>query len=559
MQLASDLRPWRLRDFHWGADGKGLILVLSQAGRDQRVLAWLDVRARSMTPLTPDLAIDAHYVGQVGGAKPRILIAVRQSPAGTSRLQAVTPAGAVIAEWQPPSGQATRWLATGTQAVAVCSNGSTCTWWHTTLDEPAWSPIGVIPATDSRASRPLAFSSDGQTLYALSSAGRDTVALVRMSAPGWRTEVISESERFDVTGVLMSPDGSGPDLVTTTDPSCPQSPLTGEAAADLARLVQVAGAAPASITGRNSSHCLAEISYPVGGPAFVTFSRSTDTVSKPMARFTGFARVRMQPRESFTYRARDGLLITGFLTRPSTPPPWPAVLAVHGGPWARDRAQFDPWAQFLAAAGLCCIQVNYRGSRGFGKHFRDAGDRQWALAMQDDLVDALQSAELADVIDKGRIAAIGHGYGGYAALMLATQSEVPLACVVAGSAPTDLPRYVAGLLSLGSAAITEHAARIGDPVEDRDQLLATSPVNRAGDIAVPVLLFHGRQDARVPVRHAQALAAALERTGQRHDLTVYADEGHWYARPQNVVDCRAKVLEFLLTNLNVGARLAGGL
>jgi dipeptidyl aminopeptidase/acylaminoacyl peptidase len=555
MQLASDLRPWRLRDFHWSTDGQGLILVLSQTGSDQRVLAWLDLRTRSVAPLTPDLASDAHYVGQVGGAKPCVLIAVRHSPAGTSRLQAVTPAGAVMAEWQPPSGQATRWLATGTQAVAVCTGGSTCTWWHTLLADPAWSPISEIPATDGRASRPLAFSADGLTLFALSSAGRDTVALVRMSAPDWSPAVISARDRFDITAVLMSPDGTGPDLVTTTDPDRPQSALTSAAAADLARLAEVADEAPATITGRNSSHFLAEISFPVGGPAFVTVSRSAGVVSKPMARFTGFARIRMQAREPFSYRARDGLPITGFLTRPSTPPPWPAVLVVHGGPWWRDRAQFDPWAQFLAGAGMCCVQVNYRGSRGFGKQFRDAGDRQWALAMQDDLVDALQSAEVADVIDRDRIAAIGHGYGGYAALMLATQAEVPLACATAGSAPTDLTSYVASLKALGGTAGAEQAARIGDPVEDRDQLIATSPVSRAADISVPLLLFHGRQDARVPVHHAEALAAALEQAGQRYKLTIYSDEGHRYARPQNVVDCRAQCLEFLLTNLRVGAGL----
>ena len=558
MQLASDLRPWRLRDFHWGADSRGLILELRQAGSYQRVLAWLDLRTRSLAPLTPDPASDAHYVGQVGGAKPYILISVRQSPAGTSQLRAVTPTGAVMSEWQPPSGQATRWLATGTQAVAVCTDASTCTWWHTRLDDPAWSPISEIPAADGRASRPLAFSSDEQTLFALSSAGRDTVALVQMSGPDWSPEVIISRDQFDVTAVLMSPDGREPDLVTTTDPAQPQSALSRAASADLARLARIAEDAPATITGRNASHCLAEISFPVGGPAFVTFSRSSEAVSKPMARFTGFARVAMQPREPVSYRARDGLLITGFLTRPSTPPPWPAVLAVHGGPWASDRPQFDPWAQFLAAAGLCCIQVNYRGSRGFGKRFRDAGDRQWALAMQDDLVDVLQSAEVADLIDTGRIAAIGHGYGGYAALMLATQTQLPLACVVAGSAPTDLPSYVASLRSLGGAAGAEQAARIGDLADDREQLIMTSPVSRAADVGVPLLLFHGRQDARVPVQHAEALAAALERAGRRYDLTIYADEGHWYARPQNVVDCRAQCLEFLLTNLRVGAGLVAG-
>jgi dipeptidyl aminopeptidase/acylaminoacyl peptidase len=260
----------------------------------------------------------------------------------------------------------------------------------------------------------------------------------------------------------------------------------------------------------------------------------------------------MQPREPFRYRARDGLLITGYATRPSTPPPWPAVIAVHGGPWARDHAQFDPWAQFLAAAGLCIIQVNYRGSRGFGKRFRDAGDRQWAMAMQDDLIDALRSAELVDVINTSRVAAIGHGYGGYAALMLATQDEVPLACVVSGSAPTDLPRYVDSLLSLGTLAGAEHAARIGDPVADRAQLTVTSPLYRAADIRVPVLLFHGRKDGRVPVHHAEALAAELDGLGHPYELTIYADEGHWWARPQNIVDCRAQCLEFLLRNLAVG-------
>jgi dipeptidyl aminopeptidase/acylaminoacyl peptidase len=170
----------------------------------------------------------------------------------------------------------------------------------------------------------------------------------------------------------------------------------------------------------------------------------------------------------------------------------------------------------------------------------------------------LQSAEVAGVIDTSRIAAIGHGYGGFAALMLATQTQVPLACVVAGSAPTDLPGYVASLRSLGGAAGAEQAARIGDLIDDREQLITTSPVSRAADIGVPLLLFHGRKDARVPVEHAEALAAALERAGRRYDLTIYADEGHWYARPQNVVDCRAQCLEFLLTNLRVGAGLVAG-
>jgi len=560
MRLVSDPRPWRLRDYAWSAAGRGLILVLEQAS-GRRVVAWLDLRTATLTRLTPGLGADARYAGQCDGSRPGVLIGVRHPYTNGFRLQSVTLAGAVVAEWQAPTGHAERWLATSSQAVAVCPSADPChddaadrrrgdcTWWHTRLDERSWSPICAIPAADARTSRPLAFSSDGQTLYALSSAGRDTVALVRMTPPSWRPEVVTASSGFDVTSVLMAPDGTGPDLVTTTDPVQPQHTLTAAAAADLDRLRQVADGAPASIVGRNDSHCLAEVSYPVGGPAFITFGRAGDDVSRPLFRFTEFARRRMPCRSAFTFEARDGLVVTGFITRPAAPPPWPVVLAIHDGPGARDLPQLDPWAQHLAAAGFCCVQVNYRGSRGFGKSFRDAGNRQWSLAMQQDLVDALRSAQIADAADPRRIGAVGYGYGGYAALMLATQKEVPLAAVASAGAPTDLVRYVRGLMSFGGPAGLEQAARIGHPEDDRDLLVSASPLSRAADIGVPVLLVHGRQDAQVPVVHATMLADALSLAGGRCELTIYEDEGHALARPQNVADLRARTISFLRANL----------
>jgi dienelactone hydrolase len=553
MQLVTDLRPWRLRDFHWSDDGHGLVLVLEDAGRRRRGLAWLDARSRAITRLTPDPAGDARYAGQVGGQKPRILISVRRASTGQppgSVLQAVTTTGDVLDEWPGPGGAVTSWLATGTQAIAVCTNGNTCTWWYRRLAEPsAWSPVAEFPATDGHSSRPLGFSRDEQSLFATSSAGRDTIALVRMSQPEWSSEVLSASDRFDITSVLLSPDDSCPDLVTTTDPDHAQSSLTSGAAADLSRLRHLAGEAPARIIDRNETHCLAEISYAVGGPAYVTLSRMTKAVSKPLVRYTGLSRVRIHGREPISYRARDGQVITGFLTRPAGKPPWPTVLVVHDGPWARDDAHMDPWAQYLASAGFCCLQVNYRGSRGFGRAFRDAGDGQWSGAMQDDLIDALQCGQVADIADPRRIAAMGHGYGGYASLMLATQVEVPLASVVSAAAPTDLVRYTSSLMSFGGGQGFAYANRIGHPVRDRDKLATASPVNRVADLDVPLLLFHGRQDACVPVSHVTSFADALQRAGKHHSVIIYDDEGHVYSRPQNVADFRLRTVEFLLSNL----------
>jgi dienelactone hydrolase len=549
MQLVTDLRQWRLRSFHWGTDGKGLVLVLTDAGGRRRRLAWLELRSGTVTSLTPELAADAHYAGQIGTAKPRILVSVRPPGARGSILQAVTTTGEVVAEWQGPGGAVSTWLATSTQAVAVCGSGSACTWHHSELETQSWSQVAEIPAADGQASRPLGFGRADRSLFATSSADRDTIALLELSAPTWSPAVLSASDRFDVTSVLMAPDGSGPDLVTTTDPDLPQSALTDGAAADLSRLRHLAGDAPARIIDRNASHCLAEISYPVGGPAYITFGHTTKAVSKQLVRYTGLSRIRMHRREPFAFTARDGRTITGFLTSPPGPPPWPTVLVIHDGPWARDEAHMDPWAQYLASAGLCCVQVNYRGSRGFGKDFRDAGNGQWSLAMQDDLIDALQSPAVAAAADPGRIAAMGHGYGGYAALMLATQSQLPLACAISASAPTDLVRYTSSLMSFGGRSGFAYAARVGHPVTQKAQLSAASPVTRAADITPPVLLFHGRQDACVPISHATSFADSLRRADKEHDLVIYEDEGHSYSRPQNVADFRLRTVEFLLSAL----------
>jgi dipeptidyl aminopeptidase/acylaminoacyl peptidase len=556
MQLVTDLRPGRLRDFHWGADGRGLILVLNDAGGQRRGLAWLDLRSGAVIRLTPERSVDSRYAGQIGGDKPRIVVSVRHPHAGGSVLQAVTTTGEVVGEWLGPGGPVSWWLAGQAQALAICPGGDACTWWRGSLTEPGWTRVAEFPSADAQASRPLAFSSAGDSLFATSSAGRDTIALVRMRAPGWSPELLSASDRFDVTSVLMAPDGSYPDLVTTSDPEYPQSALTPDAEADLARLRQVAADAPARILGRNLTHSLAEISSAVGGPAYVTFSRTSKAVSKPLVRYTGLSRVRIHARRPFSFRARDGRLITGFLTRPAAAPPWPVVLDIHDGPWARDDAHMDPWAQYLASAGFCCVQVNYRGSRGFGKDFRDAADGQWSLAMQADLVDALQCAQVRAVADPARITAMGHGYGGYAALMLAAQSEITLTAAVSASAPTDLVSYAGSLMSFGGSSGCAYAGRIGHPVEDRDQLASASPMSRVADITVPLLLFHGKQDARVPVSHATGLAAALGAADKQYSLVIYEDEGHWYARPQNVSDFRLRTVEFLLSTLAKAAEQA---
>ena len=190
-----ETHPWRLRDFHWGIDGRGLVLILDDAGvRQRRWIAWLDLRSGTLTRLTPELAGDPQYVGQVGADGPRILIAIADAATARSELQEVTDTGEVMSRWPGPGQPVSSWVATGTQVVAARTTGSTSTWWHSPLPEVHWSPIAEMPAGDGHLSHPIAFSGDGGSLYAISSAGRDTLALVEMRAPAWSPVVLSAAE-----------------------------------------------------------------------------------------------------------------------------------------------------------------------------------------------------------------------------------------------------------------------------------------------------------------------------------------------------------------------------
>ena len=128
------------------------------------------------------------------------------------------------------------------------------------------------------------------------------------------------------------------------------------------------------------------------------------------------------PMEPFSFTARDGLTIHGYLTFPADVEraDLPAVLTVHGGPWVRDGWGLDPEAQWLANRGYVCVHVNFRGSSGYGKDFLNAGDREWGAKMHDDLLDAIDHLVAQGIIDRDRVAIYGGSYGGYAALIGAT-------------------------------------------------------------------------------------------------------------------------------------------
>jgi dipeptidyl aminopeptidase/acylaminoacyl peptidase len=261
----------------------------------------------------------------------------------------------------------------------------------------------------------------------------------------------------------------------------------------------------------------------------------------------------MGQRDVYRIPARDKLELPVLVTQPpgKAQGPRPAVVLVHGGP--NVRGTHWPWeaqAQFLASRGYVVLEPEFRGSTGYGWKLFRAGWQEWGLAMQDDLADTLAWAVKQGWVDPKRVCIAGSSYGGYAALMGAVKQSDLFRCAVSWVGVTDL-----GLLSSIHWSDASEESRkygmkplIGDPLVDAERFKATSPLQRAKEIKMPLLVAYGGDDSRVPIKHGTDFKAAL-RADQEIEWVVYPDEGHGWHDLKTHEDFWGRVERFLAKHL----------
>ena len=264
----------------------------------------------------------------------------------------------------------------------------------------------------------------------------------------------------------------------------------------------------------------------------------------------------MATLDFYRIKARDDRDLPVWVTTPpgKTDAPRAAVVLVHGGPWVRGTYwDWDADAQFLASRGYVVIEPEYRGSTGYGlAHFR-SGFKNWGTTMQDDVADAVRWAAGKGMIDGKRVCIAGGSYGGYATLMGVIRYPELYRCGVAWVAVTD-PRllFEQSWRSDMSRETSQYTlpTLIGDLVKDTAMLKAATPVERAGEIKVPILMAFGDKDRRVPIEHGKQMRAAMQAAGQKPEYLVYADEGHGWLKVENRIDFWTHVEKFLDKNLH---------
>jgi dipeptidyl aminopeptidase/acylaminoacyl peptidase len=409
-----------------------------------------------------------------------------------------------------------------------------------------------VPPDDALTTDLFSFSADGLSVLAASSVDTDTSRLVRIDLATGATEVLAEDPEADVDGARLHPDTKEPQIVTFRKDRTEYRVLDPDVAGDLAAIRALHPGDPGLLNRDDAdSTWLIGFTNDSGPVPFYSFDRAAKQGRFLFEHQPALSQYQLASMEPFSFTARDGLTIHGYVTFPPEAgrSGLPAVLNVHGGPWARDYWGFNPEAQWLANRGYLCVQVNFRGSTGYGKAFVNAGDREWGGKMQDDLLDAVAFAVGQGWADPARVAIYGGSYGGYAALAGAAFTPDEFRCAVDIVGPSNLKTLIETIPPYWAPMIALFHTRVGDPEKDADFLWSRSPLSRAADIRTPLLIAQGANDPRVKQAESEQIVAALREAGIDYEYMLFPDEGHGFAKPENRLRFYAEAERFLARHL----------
>lgn len=401
---------------------------------------------------------------------------------------------------------------------------------------------------------PLSFTSDNQKVYVIANAGQSTRALYLFDFETNDFEKVVHDQRVDITMLLR--DFAGNRVIGVgTDLGLPTYKYLDNNDKKTQLHRSLLGAFPGQdivITSATEDGAVAVVYVYSDINAGNYYLFDTESLQ---ASFLTSQRKWLDPElmthtESKIFKTRDGATIYAYVTLPKGKDKnVPLVVLPHGGPHGvRDYWGFDWEVQLLAYSGYAVLQVNYRGSGGFGLDFEASGHGKWGTMMQDDLTDATKALIDSGVADGSRVCIYGHSYGGYAALMGAVREPELYKCVIGSMGVYDLPlMFKEGDIADSESGLAYLRQALG---ENQKDLQSRSPAYNADKIKAKVLLIHGAKDERAPIEQAESLQKALKQAGVPYEWLEISDEAHGYYDEQNRLTVYSKVLAFL--NANIG-------
>lgn len=544
-----------IRVYFWGRDSGHILYLQDKGGDENWRLFAVDLSTGAERELTPYPEVQVQVIEHDKHFPHDVVIAMnREDPSrhdayrldlrtGQARLVANNPGNVV--QWVTDTKLEVR------GAVASREDGGFDLLLRATEHEP-WATTLSWSAEDALTSGPVSFSPDGQSLVLRDSRGVNAARLVRLALSAGHVAVLAEDPDYDVAEVMIHPDTYEVQMASFLRARREWLVLDPWMAEDV-EAVRGLRDGDFLIYDRTDAddRWLVGFTQDRAPASYYVYDRTMRHGAFLFTTRPALERHTLAAMEPISFTARDGLTIHGYLTCPPGLPreKLPLVLDVHGGPWHRDVWGYDPEAQWLANRGYACLQVNFRGSTGYGKRFVNAGDREWGGKMHQDLVDAVRWAIGRGVADPERVAIYGGSYGGYAALVGATFTPDLFRCAVSIVGPSNLTTFINTIPPYWSSYRAMLHQRVGNPDTEPEFLESRSPLFHVHRIKIPMLIAQGANDPRVKRAESEQIVEAMKAKGIDHEYLVFEDEGHGFAKPESRLKFYAAAERFLARHL----------
>jgi dipeptidyl aminopeptidase/acylaminoacyl peptidase len=553
----TDDRIRGIRTYGWLHDGRHLLFLQDTGGDENWHAFTIDLESGDVVDRTPFDGVQATMVGYSHRKPDEVLLGLnRDDPRVHDVYRLRLSTGELTKEVANPG--FTQWLVDHDLvvrgAVAPRADGGVD---HLVRDGDGFRTTFSTEPDDMvlNVTGPITFHGDGARMWFASAAGSDTARLVLVDLETGAEEVVHSHPSRDLfwRSARFHPETFDAQLVPYATDRHEYVVLDESLRPDIDALrSQLTGDIHVSSRDQADTVWLIAEVQDAGPVRYHRWERGSQTLTFLFDNQPALNDFTLSTVEPFAFTAGDGLEVHGLATFPAgrERSNLPTVLVVHGGPWgARDEWGYNPEGQWLANRGYLVLQINYRGSGGYGKAFLNASAQEWAGKMHTDLIDGLEHAIAQGWTDREQVAIYGGSYGGYAALVGAAFTPDVFKCAIDIVGPSNLVTLLKSVPPYWFGVVTQFHKLLGHPDTDHDFLMERSPLSRADQIRIPLLIAQGANDPRVKQAESEQIVEALEKHGVPHTYILFPDEGHGFARPQNRMLFYKEADEFLAEHL----------
>ena len=551
-------------EYFWKGDNR-LLYVKDKGGNENYHIYAVDIHTKEEKDLTPFDNVRAQIIDKLKGDQDRIIVGLnKRNPEVFDAYMLNTSTGELEMIAENPGGVA-EWVTdhNGVIRMAVSTDGvNNVVLYRDNSNEEFKS---VLNTNFKETVSPLFFTFDNRNIYARSNIGRDKIAIVKMDpTTSEELETLFEHEEVDVDRLSYSYKRKVLKAINYTTWKT-EWKFLDEYFADLNKTLSDKFPdyeVVISSINRDEDKMVIRVFNDRTTGSYYFYDKNTADLSLLSHRNPWLDEQAMARMKPIKYTSRDGLTIHSYLTLPNgvEAKNLPIVVNPHGGPWVRDRWGFNKEVQFLASRGYAVLQMNFRGSVGYGKKFWEASFKQWGRDMQNDITDGVNWLIEEGIADPKRVAIYGASYGGYATLAGLTYTPDLYACGIDYVGVSNMFTFMETIPPYWKPFLEMMYEMVGNPETEKDLFTAISPALNAEKIKAPLFVAQGANDPRVNIAESDQMVEALRKRGVDVEYMVKNNEGHGFANVENQFDFYRAMEQFLEKHLNheLAPSLAGG-